>query len=301
MSELSFLAYLPDPFGVHTTRFLLRDAHGHIGEISASQLSALGMPVMTVDSPALVDNLRRAGYPPPNILLDLGEALRLFVGRSKDDGGEKLWDVWRALSRQFDSRADAKTFHSLVLSRSDHPDAEEIGRLLSQSLSATIRLWNYLKPELERLDEYDRLVSVEWPIQGLFAYRQFRGVKVDSDCAANLLRKIDKEKYAAYRTVASVLGKSPTGLNFWNVSDYLANTDVSHLSDVEPGDAYRMLSDLLRSIPSLPQHLQLWYAHLVTKQSFGVRWEEKTAYFQSLVSWAQSVVEYWSQTHISSS
>ena len=244
MSDLSFLAYLRDPFGVHATRFLLRDVRGHIGEIGASELSALGIPVMTVDSPALVDDLRRMGHPPPNMLLDLGEALRLFVGRSKDDGGEKLWDVWRALAGRFRCRADAKRFHGLVLSRSDRPDAEETARLLVEALFAIIRLWNDLKPELEQLDEYCRLVSVEWPIQGLFAYRQFRGIKVDSECAANLLSRIAKEKYSAYRTVAGVLGKSPTGLNFWNVSDYLADTDVGHLADIEPGgrlqDAFRL-------------------------------------------------------------
>ena len=255
MSDLSFLAYLRDPFGVHATRFVLRDAHGHIGDIDASQLSALCVPIMTVDSPELVDSLRKTGHSPPNILLDLGEALRLFVGRSKDDGGEKHWDVWRALSGRFSRRADAKRFHSLVLSRSDHPNAEETDRLLGEALSAIIRLWSDLKPELERVDEYRRLVSVEWPIQGLFAYRQFRGVRVDSECAANLLRKIDEEKYAAYRTVASVLGKSPTGLNFWNVSDYLADTDVGHLADIQPGgrlqDAFKLAarhSDICRSI-----------------------------------------------------
>ena len=230
MTDVAFISYVPDPFSVQASHFKVRDPRGNDQTLDAATLSALDGPLMTIDAPALVDDLRRLGYPPPASLLDLGEALKLSVGRSKDDGGEKQWNIWPALAGRFGSYADAKRFERLALARSDRPTPEQVSKLLTEALDAIVRLWNDLECQLKKLDEYQRLVTIEWPLQSLFAYRQFRGVRVDPTCANRLLGEISAEKYSAYRTVAEILKESPTGLNFWNITDSLPLTDVSHLA-----------------------------------------------------------------------
>ncbi|MEF2549721.1 hypothetical protein VQ045_21765, partial [Aurantimonas sp. E1-2-R+4] len=199
------------------------------------------------DLPALVDDLRRSDYSPPKNVLDIGDAIRLAVGRSKDDGGERLWNIWSALKRQFDTKADAVTFELVAISRIDRPEPEELSRLLSAALIALERLWTDLLERLGRTGELERLVKVEWPLQSLFAYRQFRGVRVDGQGAGDLLARISAEKYSAYREVAQTLKKSPTGLNFWNIHPYLSRTDVAHLADVDAGGRLQGAFEIAKS------------------------------------------------------
>ena len=203
MIDVSLLAYVPDPFAVQTSRFLIRQPSGEHLHVNARELSEFPTCLLTYDVPALIDDLRRLKHVPPIHILDIGDALRLLVGRPKDEGGEKLWNFWPLLKRRFAKRA--------------------------------AELWASLVCRLKHQGEFDRLTTVEWPLQSAFAHRQFRGIRVDAAGAATLLERISAEKYAAYRRVAEHLNKSPTGLNYWNVQRHLAGTDVAYLTDLDPG------------------------------------------------------------------
>lgn len=235
MIDVSLLAYVPDPFAVQTSRFLIRKRSGERLHVNARELSDFPTPLLTYDMPALIDDLRRLKHAPPIHILDIGDALRLLVGRPKDEGGEKLWNIWPVFKRRFADKIDADLFERLALSHESRPDPDELSRLLEAAGDALAALWESLVPRLKHQGEYDRLTTVEWPLQSAFAYRQFRGVQVDAAGAATLLERISAEKYAAYRRVAEHLNKSPTGLNYWNIQPHLSNTDVAYLTDLDPG------------------------------------------------------------------
>lgn len=235
MIDVSLLAYVPDPFAVQTSRFLIRKPSGECRHVNARELSEFPTALLTYDMPALIDDLRRLKHAPPIHILDIGDALRLLIGRPKDEGGEKLWNIWPVLKRRFADRADADLFERLALSRENRPDPDKLSRLLEAAGEALADLWQNLASSLKRRGEYDRLTTIEWPLQSAFAYRQFRGVRSDAAGAETLLERISAEKYAAYRRVAEHLNKSPTGLNYWNVQRHLAGTDVAYLMDLDPG------------------------------------------------------------------
>lgn len=235
MTDASFLAYVPDPFAVQTSRFIIRKPSGECLHVNARELSEFPTPLLTYDMPALIDDLRRLKHSPPIHILDIGDALRLLVALPKDEGGEKLWNIWPLLKRRFVQEADAERFERLALSREGRPESDELSRLLEAACEALADLWASLVARLKLKGEYDRLTTVEWPLQSAFAYRQFRGVQVDAAGAATLLERISAEKYAAYRRVAEHLNKSPTGLNYWNIQRHLAGTDVAYFTDLESG------------------------------------------------------------------
>lgn len=235
MTDVSLLAYVPDPFAVQTSRFLIRKPSGECLHVNVRELSEFPTLLLTYDMPGLIDDLRRLKHAPPIHILDIGDALRLLVGRPKDEGGEKLWNIWPELKRHFADKADADLFERLALSRESRPSSEELSRLLEAAGEALAGLWESLVFRLKLQGEYDRLTTVEWPLQSAFAYRQFRGIRVDAAGAATLLERISAEKYAAYRRIAEHLNKSPTGLNYWNVQQHLAGTDVGNLMDLDPG------------------------------------------------------------------
>lgn len=235
MTDVAVLAYVPDPFAVQSSRFLIREPTGVRRHVNARELSEYSSPLLTYDMSALIDDLRRLEHSPPANILDIGDALRLLVGRSKDDGGEKLWNIWPVLKRRFPDKTDADIFERLALSRESRPETAVLSRLLEEAGDALARVWESLSSRLKHQGEFERLTKVEWPLQSAFAYRQYRGINIDASGAATLLERISAEKYAAYRQVAQHLSKSPTGLNFWNIQRHLETTDVSYLIDLEPG------------------------------------------------------------------
>ncbi|WP_439815481.1 DNA polymerase [Zavarzinia sp. CC-PAN008] len=243
MTEVAFLAYVPDPFAMVGSCFMVRLPNAGDQVLTGSELSAFDGPLLTLDLSGLVDDLRRLGCAPPSALLDFGEAIRLGVGLSKDDGGEKHWDIWPVLTQHFASVQDAHVYRLLVLARIERPEASELARLLSAALCALESAWASVAEHLRRLNEIDRLVDVEWPLQSLFAYRQYHGIRVDAERTYALFEAISAEKYQAYRIVAEILGRSPTGLSFRTIGPNLRGTDLSHLVDVDPArmqDAFEL-------------------------------------------------------------
>ena len=110
MIEVALLAYVPDPFAMQESRYMILEPEGDTRTLSARELSAYTAQLMTYDVPALVDDLRRLEQPPPRRILDIGDAIRLNVARSKDDGGERLWNIWSALKPFFNATCRWRCF-----------------------------------------------------------------------------------------------------------------------------------------------------------------------------------------------
>lgn len=234
-----YLSYLPDPFAVRASLFHLRLPDGSAKRVSGREVSEFAGLLATYDLPALVDDLRRLGHSPPSRPLDLGEALRLAAGIPRDEGGDRQWDVWRYLSRYFRERQFGTKFAEVAQSRSPRPDEPEISELLDAAGRALHEGWDAILLCLREAGELPRLFDVEAPIQSIFANRQSVGIAVDHEVADRLLKAVADEKYEAYHAVAAALNSSPSGLNFWNVSQYLERTDAAHLLPATDGGLLR--------------------------------------------------------------
>jgi DNA polymerase I len=244
MTEPISLAYLPDPFSVRKPMFCGIAPNGESHAFTAEQVSALEGPIATYDLSALIDELRRCSCRPPQYPIDIGEALRLLAGIPRDEGGERRWDVWRHLAPRFPSPAIARTFEAAAKCRAPWPNEPDLQSILHGAATAVQQLWLHVRDALASTSELERFLTVEVPVQAIFAHRQGVGIAVDRTSASELLVRLQDEKYAAYQKVAQVLGISPIGLTFWNVGPRLAKTDVAHLADISDGgrlrDAFKM-------------------------------------------------------------
>lgn len=239
MIDFPCLVYLPDPFSVRDAGFWAIFPDGSSRRLTAAEVSDHKAPLVTYDLPTLTDELRRHAFMPPSCPIDVGEALRLLVGRPRDEGGERRWDIWRHLARHFPTTAIARRFEDAVRSRTEHPEEPDFSHLLSTAAAALQRLWREVHASLLSVGELERFVTVEVPVQSIFAYRQGAGIAIDATAVNDLLRRVRDEKYGAYRQVAQAIGASPTGLNFWNIGPYIAKTDAAHLVTDKDGGRLR--------------------------------------------------------------
>lgn len=247
MNDLAFLSYFPDPFDVKDSRYFVQS--GAIGshELSGRDLSDYAGVLITYEAQVLIDDMRRGGVHPPSRLINIDDGIRLKVGRARDDGGERLWNVWRNLSPHFDSSERAQLFEKVVRSKTHRPDAGETGTLLAQGAQALAALWADLQLALKNQEELARFLEVDVPVQQIFNHRQAKGIAVDNRTAMSLLRHVANEKYLAYSKVADKLGRSPTGLGFWNIQQYLEKTDASDLAGEKDGGRLRELFKMVAS------------------------------------------------------
>ena len=89
MPDPTFLAYLPDPFAVGRSAFLVLPTEGDPVRIEPSELAKLNVPIVSIDASSLIEELLRLGQSLPKTLIDFTEALKLLSGTSKKDGGER--------------------------------------------------------------------------------------------------------------------------------------------------------------------------------------------------------------------
>lgn len=239
MSDCVFLAYLPDPFGVRKAAYFLGRSEGVPSAIKAEELSDYSGRVVTYDCSTLVDELERAGLPPPRHLIDASDALRLCIGIPRDEGGGRQWNLWSRLLHYFPNIDNARLFKELFESKSDWPDDDGLTSLLVNAVIALRSMWDDLIKQLGVAGELERFLNIEVPVQRIFNHRQFAGIRINKEVASQLIQTVRDEKYSAYREVASALNRSPSGLNFWNVHNELASTDVRHLMDIEDGGRLR--------------------------------------------------------------
>lgn len=228
MLEERYLAYFPDPFGVGASRYFLK--HGSFyTELSASDASALDGPVVTYDAASLIDDLRKCNVAPPAALIDVGEAIRLCSGVSRADGGERRWSFWRRVRPYFQSKEEWLRASEVHEARSKRPEREAEATLLASLLDALELLWAATKTDLEKAGEFKRFFDIEVPAASVFYRRQVIGLPIDNSATAAALSAALQTKYEAYLKVADLLNVSPTGLNYWNISGKLAQTDVRDL------------------------------------------------------------------------
>jgi len=247
MTDLAFLAYLPDPFSVRAGAFWCMTSGCQGRRVSAEEVSCFDGTLVTYGLPALIDELRRAGHAPQRNPIDIGEALRLVAGVPRDEGGEKRWDVWRHLAPHFSDNATARLFIAAAKSRVAWPDEPLFSNMLNAASHALEQLWDQTKTSLRERGELDRFLSVEVPVQRIFAHRQAAGIAIDRDAADALLVQLERERYGAFQRVATTLCTNPTGLNFWNIGPRIGKTDLAHLACIEDGgrlrDAFKLASN----------------------------------------------------------
>lgn len=239
MTDTAFLSHFPDPFDTKNSRYLLMHTDGKKLDVTARELSDMPCFVVTYEAGSLVDDLRRAGVHPPVGLISVNDALRLVVGVARDEGGERQWNVWSALSKHFENRDSGKLFEAVVRSKEQRPEAGEVRRLLEVGVEALAKLWGSVLDQLDERGEHERFFAVEVPVQAIFYWRQAAGIQVAKDEASRLVKVVADEKYAAYADVADMLLRSPTGLNFWNLQSHLSRTDVADLSEEKDGGRLR--------------------------------------------------------------
>lgn len=246
MSE-RFLLYFPDPFGARKSVYVLYDGE-NVTQIDASAVAALEGEIISYDVGTLIDDLRTATASPPKLVVDIAEAIRLGTGLSKSDGGERKWGYWRNLRKHFESEEDWRQANAIHDSRSMPPDGAERTRLFRSIGRATKFLWHETVIDLRRKTEASRFFEIEVPAAQVFYKRQSLGIKIDSIAANRCLEDASKAKYTAYLNVAKILDVSPTGLNYWNVSEFLYNTDVPKIEDVAKGYSLRDQLKLSRDV-----------------------------------------------------
>lgn len=239
MSDFSFLTYLSDPFGVRHPIFCLKRPGGGASLVAADEIADYMGLLVTYDLSTLTDCLRGITALGPKQPIDIGEALRLCVALPKDEGGEDRWNIWKQLTVHFDDRSKAIAFEKISKSQTLWPPDETLKDILESSINALEKLWANTLEKLENLNEMDRFLKIEVNVQAIFCQRQYNGLSIDIDKSKKYLTKIENDKYKSYAKVASALGVSPTGLNFWNIQKYLDKTDVSHLTDISDGGKLR--------------------------------------------------------------
>ena len=247
MTDPAYLAYIPDPFGTRTYIFMLLEPDRRPRTVSTLYLSKYSKPIISYNIPDLVEDLRRIHREPPPLILDIVEMIRLRIGQRKDDLREDDYNIWVLIQRYLSDREEAVLFERIVSRQVDMGERSKALRLLRKVTRALQLYWNDLSSELEASNDLDRVQKIEWPLQGVFAYRQCKGIAIDTSKADDILLQIQKEKYLAFMQVARLLNRNPSGLTFWNIHPYLEYTDVSYLQEISPGNRLQDAFELATS------------------------------------------------------
>lgn len=237
MTNISFLLYFPDPYGVGNSQFaIVKDEHMRI--LDGGEVSQLGN-IVTYDAGTLIDELRRSNLILPKNITDISDAIRLCTGISRADGGEKEWDLWRHFRPYFAREADWRLCRDAHEARAVAPTGQRLVELFGAFANAITALWNRTLILLSERGESKRFFVIEQPVSSIFHNRQYRGIPIKTDSLGNFISKASSEKYRAYQDVAKLLNLSPTGLTYWQVGKYIDRTDMAGLSDDVTGYTLR--------------------------------------------------------------
>lgn len=223
------VAFYSDPFGVEDLIISVSDGDGAGQEVTAAALHDLEGKLLVQSIPTFLEALRAAGQDPPANLVDCSEAQRLSSGLSRDQGGERAWDIWPEWLRFFDDPAMGNMFRSAFEGRrrSARP---ELSQLLACASLALIRLWTeVLQTRLNSEGEWDRFHSVEVPTQRALVHRQHRGIAFSTERVLAHLSTLKQRKYENYIALAEMVGLSPSMLTYQNVGQVILRTDAAHL------------------------------------------------------------------------
>lgn len=229
MTSIAFLAHFLDPFQLLPPVLWLISQDWEGGETTLAHLSTLRIPVVTYDTAHLIAAFRKEGIAPPS-LIDIRDGLKILSGLSKDQGGERQWNIYSALSRASSSN-QPKVIGDLISGKAPQRDPDATAELVRATGEALEIAWRDLRFALEMKGEWARFSEIEIPIQKIFREREFLGVPIDSDKLLETIEMVRFEKYTAFRELAKSLGFSPASLGFWNVGRFLKGTDAEFLLD----------------------------------------------------------------------
>ncbi len=191
MTEIAYLAYLPDPFGISAARYAIM-CRGDLRLVSAEELVGYSSSLVTYEVPSLLDELRRARAEMPPALIDVSDAIRLCSGVARDQGGEKKWDIWRTIHPIFPNLRIGNCLLKSIRSRVPRPSDTEMQRLLFQLCQALASLWEGTSARMEALQESERFLTIELPSARIFYARQYYGICVNKS-------EVDRNIDDAYR------------------------------------------------------------------------------------------------------
>ena len=239
-----FLAYSIDPFLTRDTILVAYNPiDSSIKQMTYSELFEIKTPIVTYDATTLVSDI---GYLHADEsvslnleLIDIGIPLRIITGLSRDEGGEKKWDVWKFSKSFFDSKKDCDSLKKISEGRLKTPDDSEVIRLLSDAAKSLQKAYSDLQIQLKKQEEEHRFFSIEIPVQQIFYNRQHLGINVDISSLTSLLEEAKKEKYTAFKAIGEALNINPSGLNFWNIAPFLEKTDAKHLGEFKESSHLR--------------------------------------------------------------
>src|SRR3569833_2671437 len=195
MIRPNFLAFLPDPFGTGSQRLRLRTQAGEIRNISLGKQTETPEAVVTYNAWQLFDEFRAADLIPISPVIDLRFALTQLTGLARDQGGERSWDVWRALRKQSSKHEINQKLRNLVMGRADLGDDLTVDALLQEACSSLASLWEEILAQLKMRGELDRFFSIEVPIQYIFSLRQIDGVPVNKPALHAMLDRLERRNF----------------------------------------------------------------------------------------------------------
>jgi DNA polymerase I-like protein with 3'-5' exonuclease and polymerase domains len=244
MPSYSYVSFFWDPFQSQGARYFLLGPDDKIQELSSSQLSESNSPILCFEHATLILSLRRAGFPAPETLVDIEEALRLAAQVPRNEQGERLWNIKRRIRPHFENSEDADLYWKILRGQSPQPEGSELQDILTKTARALRSLWAETRENLIATGELERFELLEAPLQSVYFYREGAGIAINGERLDTLLREVETEKYAAYTHVARTLNRNPADLTLWNISPLLDQTDASHLSHISDGwklrDAMKM-------------------------------------------------------------
>lgn len=229
MKAPSFVAHVIDPFGVEAPALCILRPGLEPTRQSLPELSVDTDPIVTFETHLLITALRKHGLSVPKLLVDVRDGLKLSVGLSKDQGGEKRWDAFKSLSMAHPGTY-AKVLANMMRGRTYQATEPEMTTLLEEATRGLATLWAGLELSLRFANEWSRFLDVEIPVQQVFWQRERNGIAINKPELERLSAAVRQEKYLSYRELAQQLGESPSSLNFSNVADHLKGTDAEFLS-----------------------------------------------------------------------
>lgn len=271
MNEAACVAFLPDRFDHQILAAAICLPDGSAREITLNELSATALPLVTHNASLLVQLLRHAGLPPPGLLIDIVEALKIASQLSRDQGGERHWNVWRRASAFFPNHSDAKRIAALFEARKVPPSPEDV-RLLIQSGAMALRmLWLEVCSEMQKGGEYERFLKVEVPVQQIFHVRESCGIAVDQELLPRLVRASENERFSLFRKICTVLGYSPLGMTDSRLASVLLEEEGAEAFDNYP------VEDWLNVASFKSQGAAVLAAYIKAKRDVSVLRELQTA------------------------
>ena len=212
MNNILFVTFIIDRFLSRTSMAAAATLNDAARNVELTELGKHNGPVVTHDAPLLIELFRARNIALPHTLVDIEEALRFRSQISKDQGGQKQWNLWRMGAKFLDASVDAKTVERLLNASSIPPDSEEQRRLTRVSAGMLRQLWVETEEELTRLGEWARFIEKEVPVQQIFHSRQLSGLKVDDSSISDFIKVSENEKFTHFRRLSTLLGSSPMGL-----------------------------------------------------------------------------------------